>query len=71
MVVDVLLSFAASWQAGDEAVAIQALAAPGFTLPPERALRVLSAMPYVRSANIASADAAAQMLPGRDIGHHG
>ena len=43
---------------------MQALAAPGFTLPPEQTLRVLSNLPYIRSANLASIDAANQMLPG-------
>ena len=42
----------------------QALAVPGFTLPPEQTLRVLSNLPYIRSANLAGIDAANQMLPG-------
>jgi hypothetical protein len=43
---------------------MQALASQVFTLPPQQTLLVLRNLPYVRSANIASADAAAQMLPG-------
>ena len=64
VVVNALLQFASEWQAGNQAAAIQALAAPGFTLPPEQTLRALSNLPYIRSANIASIDAANQMLPG-------
>ena len=45
VVVTTLLRFAAAWQAGDQAAAMQALAAPGFTLPPEQTLQVV-----VRSA---------------------
>ena len=39
VVVNALLRFAAEWQAGNQAGAIQALAAPGFTLPPSRRSR--------------------------------
>ncbi len=68
MVVDALMRFAAAWQTGDQVAAMQALAAPGFTLGPEQTLLVLSAMPYVRSANIGSMDAANQMLPAEICG---
>jgi hypothetical protein len=66
VVVNALLRFAGEWQGGNQAGAIQALAAPGFTLPPEATLRVLENMPYIQSANIASIDASHQMLPGGD-----
>ena len=61
-VVETLLQFAWLWQAGNQPAAMQALAAPGFTLPPQQTLQVLTNLPYVRSANIASIDAATQML---------
>jgi hypothetical protein len=63
-VVETLLQFAWLWQSGNWPVAMQALASQVFTLPPQQTLLVLRNLPYVRSANIASADAAAQMLPG-------
>jgi hypothetical protein len=62
VVVNALLGFAAAWQSGDRTGALHALAAPGFTLPPEQTALVLNNMPYVRSANVASSDAASQML---------
>ena len=67
VVVTALLRFASEWQGGNQTVAMQALAAPGFTLPPEQTLRVLSNMPYVRSANLAGIDAANQMLAGGNV----
>jgi hypothetical protein len=66
VVVNALLRFAGEWQGGNQAGAIQALAAPGFTLPPEATFRALENMPYIQSANIASIDASHQMLPGGD-----
>jgi hypothetical protein len=62
VVVDALLDFAAAWQSGDRRGARHALAVPGFTLPPDQTALVLSNMPYIRSANLASSDAANQML---------
>ena len=69
VVVDALLRFAAAWQGGNQAAAMQALAAPGFTLPPDQTLRALANLPYVQSANVASIDAANQMLSRGDMGH--
>jgi hypothetical protein len=66
VVVNALMGFAAAWQAGDQSAALHALAAPGFTLAPPRMLEVLSNLPYVQSANVASANAAREMLPGGD-----
>ncbi len=66
VVVIALLRFASAWQAGDQAGALRELAAPGFTAPPEQTAQVLSHLPYIRAANIASIDAANQMLPGGD-----
>jgi hypothetical protein len=67
IVVDALMRFAAAWQAGDQQAALQALAAPGFTLPPPQQVQALSNLPYVPSANTASMDAAREMLPGGDV----
>ena len=66
VVVIALLRFAWAWQAGDRSGALRELAAPGFSLPPEQTVQVLSNLPYIRAANIASIDAANQMLPGGD-----
>ena len=63
-VVEALLQFAWLWQYGNRPAAMQAIASPVFTLPPQQTLQVLSNLPYIQSANIASTDAAAQMLPG-------
>jgi hypothetical protein len=60
--VNALLDFAAAWQSGDRRGARHALVAPGFTLPPDQTALALSNMPYIRSANLASGDAANQML---------
>ena len=70
IVVNALMGFAAAWQAGDQQAALQALAAPGFAFSPPQTVQVLSALPYVPSANIASTDAAQQMLPGGDLARH-
>jgi hypothetical protein len=66
VVVTALLRFAAAWQAGDPTAAMQTLTAPGFTEPPEQTVQVLSDLPFVQAANIASTDAVQQMLPGGD-----
>jgi hypothetical protein len=63
VVVDALLRFAAAWGAGDRAAAMQALTTPGFTLPTEQTVRILANLPYIPSANVASMEAANQMLP--------
>ena len=57
-------------QYGNMLAATQVLATPIFTLPPEQTLQVLNAMPYIQSANIATLDAANQMLPGGDVTAH-
>ncbi|MEJ0020418.1 MAG: hypothetical protein WDN25_28490 [Acetobacteraceae bacterium] len=66
VITNALLQFADAWQSGDRTGALQALAAPGFTLPPDQTLRVLANMPFIQSANVATMDAANQMLPGGD-----
>jgi hypothetical protein len=67
VVTNALLQFAWLWQAGNQPAAMQALAAPGFTQPPPETLRILSNMPFIQSANVASIDAAQQMLPVGDL----
>jgi hypothetical protein len=62
LVANALLQIIASLQAGDSAAAMRALAAPVFMLPPERTLRILAQLPYIRSANIATSEAAADAL---------
>jgi hypothetical protein len=63
-VVDALLGFVSAWLAGNQPAAMQSLAAPIFTLPPDQVFRILSNMPYVQSANIATSNAVSGMLLG-------
>jgi hypothetical protein len=65
-----LLQFAWLLAAGDGPGAMQGLQAPIFTLTPEQTWQILNAMPYIQSANIATLDAANQMLPGGDVTAH-
>lgn len=67
VVVTSLLRFAAEWQAGNQAVALQALSVRGFTLAPQATVRRLGSLPYIRSANVGSMDAANQMLSGDNL----
>jgi hypothetical protein len=64
VVVTALLRFAAAWQLGDQATAMQVLGEAMFTAPPQQTLQILSNMPMIQSANVASIDAENQMLPG-------
>jgi len=64
LVVNTLLAFAGFWSVGNQPAAMQVLASPVFTLPPQHTLQTLSNMPYVQSANIATMDAANQMNGG-------
>jgi hypothetical protein len=66
LVANGLLQTIASLQAGDSAMAMRALAAPVFTLPPERTLQILTQLPYIRSANIATSEASAEALSHGD-----
>jgi hypothetical protein len=67
VVVNSLLQFAVEWQFGDQQNALQAVASPAFTLPPQQTLQVLNRLPYIQSANIATAEAASQMFPGGEF----
>jgi hypothetical protein len=58
LVVDALLRLTVALREGDQAAAMQALAAPVFTLQPTQTLRILSNLPYIRSANQVTLQAA-------------
>ena len=58
IVVDALLRLTAALSAGDQAEAVRILGSPVFTLPPAVTLHILSNLPYIRSANIATLQAA-------------
>jgi hypothetical protein len=57
-VVNAMLALNLDLRAGNRAAALQVLALPLFTLPPERTLDILSNLPYVQQANLATARAA-------------
>ncbi len=57
VVVNVLLGVDWNLRVGNTAEALRALSAPGFTLPPAETLKILTNMPYVKSANVATLDA--------------
>jgi hypothetical protein len=63
MVVNILLRVAEDLEAADPASAIRMLGAPVFTRPPEETLRLLSNLPYVQTANLATSRAASEMFP--------
>jgi hypothetical protein len=65
-VVNALLQFASAWQAGDRQTAMRALGSPVFTVPSQQTLQILNNLPAIQTANVASIDAANQMLPGGD-----
>jgi hypothetical protein len=67
VVVNVLLAFATNVQTGNQAAAMQALASPLFTTPPEQTLQALANLPYVQEANLATARAQEQILPGGGV----
>jgi len=68
-VVDALLRVALSLEAANHDEALRALENPLFSLPPTQTLQILTNMPFIRSANIATMDAAAQTSPNGDVGH--
>lgn len=63
LVVNALLATVAALRAGNEPVALQALSAPIFTQPPPETLAHLANLPYVRSANLATMQAAEAEFP--------
>jgi hypothetical protein len=54
MVVNTLLALNLALQMGDEPAAMHALASSVFTQPPPRTLQILSDLPYVKEANLAT-----------------
>ncbi len=66
MVVNALLAASADLQFGNTADAVRALGSPVFTRPPEQTLQVLSNLPYVQHANLATAraEAASEAMDG-------
>ncbi len=63
VVVDQLLWTATALRAGDQAAALRMLSAPIFTAPPEATLHMLSNLPYVQEANLATSRAEAESFP--------
>jgi len=62
-VVDGLIGTANAMAARDPAAAAQALSGPVFTRPPPQTLQVLSHLPYLQMANIATQHASQQAYP--------
>jgi hypothetical protein len=58
LVVKALLRVTAALRDDDQAEALRVLGSPVFTLPPPTTLHVLSNLPYIQSANIATVQAA-------------
>jgi hypothetical protein len=63
LVVNILLRVAGDLEAADPASAMRLLGAPVFTRPPEETLRLLSNLPYVQTANLATSRAESEMFP--------
>lgn len=57
-VVNAMLALNLDLRAGNQPAALHELASPLFTLPPERTLEILSNLPYVQEASLATAQAA-------------
>lgn len=63
VVVNTLLALGLDLQFGNQAAAMQVLASPIFSQPPERTLGLLSNLPYVQAANLATTRAENQSFP--------
>jgi hypothetical protein len=63
LVVNALLQLSWDLQIGDQAAAMQVLSSAVFMKPPAETLQVLANLPYVESANLATARAQAQAFP--------
>jgi hypothetical protein len=63
IVVNALLALSQDLQTGNQPAAMQVLASPVFTQPPQRTLQVLSNLPYVQQANLATARAEEESFP--------
>lgn len=65
MIVDALLALAWNLQFGNGPAAMAVLESPVFTFPPDQTLAILSNLPYVQEANLATIRAANEALrPG-------
>jgi len=62
LVVNTLLALGLDLQAGNQPAAMQILASPMFTLRPEQTLHILSNLPYVQVANLATSRAEEECL---------
>jgi hypothetical protein len=67
LVANALLQTVSGLQTADQQAALQALALPVFMFPPRRTLQLLTELPYVASANIATSEAAASALSQGDV----
>ena len=65
-VVNAMLAVFTDLQTGNQPAAMQVLGPPVFTLPPAQTLRMLSNLPYVQAANLATTRVANQMTAGGD-----
>jgi hypothetical protein len=63
VVVNTLLALSLDLETGNQPAAMHVLASPVFTQPPERTLQVLSNLPYVQQANLATARAEEASFP--------
>ncbi|MGD0103647.1 MAG: hypothetical protein ABSC06_06370 [Rhodopila sp.] len=63
VVVNTLLALSLDLETGNRPAAMQVLALPLFTQPPERTLQLLSNLPYVQQANLATARAEEESFP--------
>jgi hypothetical protein len=60
LVVNTMLAFALDLQTGNQPAAMEVLASPIFTKPPEQTLQVLANLPYIQEANLATQRAESQ-----------
>jgi hypothetical protein len=63
VVVNTLLALSLDLETGNGSAAMQVLTSPVFTQPPERTLQLLSNLPYVQQANLATARAEEESFP--------
>lgn len=63
LVINTLLALSLDLESGNQPAAMKVLTSPIFTLPPQQTLQVLSNLPYVQQANLATARAAEQSFP--------
>ena len=63
LVINTLLALGLDLQTGNRPVAMEVAASPIFTFPPEQTLQILSNLPYVQEANLATSRAEDQSFP--------